>query len=234
MAKTRMRSGRKRRGGEGTSQRLKQQNEQNKEREAKLNKMRATRKQGKNDEAAEVHKALASLDRRLSAEEKGTAAVEETFGFPKKASSGRKASSVRKASSSTVYGFPSETKKQKRTGRLTRLANFFRRNKKTNKKTVKRNSSNSSNNPFSSVRRTNPMYNPSPTNSAKQASEERRRLADAKKAEFGEMIHGPNPGFINPPPSPTGKQYTAAEAAAAAGMWYGPYGGKNRKSKKSQ
>ena len=177
MAKTRMRSGRKRRGGEGTSQRLKQQNEQNKEREAKLNKMRATRTQGKNDEAAEVHKALASLDRRLSAEEKGTAAVEETFGFPKKASS------VRKASSSTVYGFPSETKKQKRTGRLTRLANFFRRNKKTNKKTVKRNSSNSSNNPFSSVRRTNPMYNPSPTNSAKQASEERRRLADAKKAE---------------------------------------------------
>ena len=182
MAKTRMRSGRKRRGGEGTSQRLKQQNE---EREAKLNKMRAKRKQGKNDEAAEVHKALASLDRRLSAEEKGTAAVEETFGFPKKASSGRKASSVRKASSSTVYGFPSETKKQqqKRTGRLTRLANFFRRNKKTNKKTVKRNSSNSNNNPFSSVRRTNPMYNPSPTNSAKQASEERRRLADAKKAE---------------------------------------------------
>ena len=150
MAKTR--SGRKRRGGEGTSERLKKE-----ERAAKLHKMRVTRNQGKNDEAAEVHKALASLDRRLSAEEKGHVkpAAEETFGFPKKASSGRK------SSSRTVYGFPSETKK--RTGRLKRLTNYiFRRNKKN--KTVKKNSGN---NPFSSVRRTNPIYTYSPTNSAK-------------------------------------------------------------------
>jgi hypothetical protein len=207
MAKTR--SGRKRRGGEGTSQRLK-------EREAKLLKMRDTRKQGKNDEAAEVHKALASLDRRLSAEEKGrTAAAEETFGFPAK-----KSSSGRKASSRTVYGFPSsepktKTKTQKRTGRLKRFTNYiFGRNKNTNKKTVKRNSGN---NPFSSVRRTNPMYTDSPTNSAKQRA---KQESDIKAAEFGEMLYRPS---FNKLPSPTGKKYTAAEAAAAAGMPFGPY-----------
>lgn len=135
------------RGGEGTT------------RKQQLERMRSARRKALLVKEHDVNEALASLDRRLSAEEKNIFVPKEHFGF--NTSSGHKrfkrASSTvygfpdspKKRASNTVYGFPDSSKKQ--TPFINRITNLFRRVPKT--RNTKKNS-----NPLGSVKRTNPIY----------------------------------------------------------------------------